>query len=62
MDVKPIKTKADYRTALKEVESLMTAKVNSSEGDRLDVLTTLVEAYECAHFPIDLRDAAQGCR
>ena len=49
MDIKPIRTKADYRTALKEIESLMTAKANSPEGDRLDVLTTLVEAYE-AHI------------
>jgi HTH-type transcriptional regulator / antitoxin HigA len=57
MDIKPIRTKADYRTALEEIESLMTAKANSPEGDRLDVLTTLVEAYERAHFPMDLPDA-----
>lgn len=57
MDIKPIRTKADYRTVLKEVESLMTAKANSSEGDRLDVLTTLVEAYERTHFPMELPDA-----
>jgi len=57
MDIKPIRTKADYRTALKEIESLMTAKAYSPEGDRLDVLTTLVEAYERAHFPMDLPDA-----
>jgi antitoxin component HigA of HigAB toxin-antitoxin module len=54
MDIKPVRTKADYRTALKEIESLMTAKANSPEGDRLDVLTTLVEAYERTHFPMDL--------
>ena len=54
MDVKPIKTKTDYRAALKAVESLMTAKANSPEGERLDVLVTLIEAYERRHFPLDL--------
>jgi len=62
MDIKPIRTKADYRTALKEIESLMTAKANSPEGDRLDVLTTLVEAYERAHFPMDLPDAVDAIK
>ncbi len=46
MNIKPIRTKADYLAALKEIESLMTAKVNTPQGDRLDVLATLVEAYE----------------
>ena len=54
MDVKPIKTKTDYRAALKAVESLMTAKAKSPEGERLDVLVTLIEAYERRHFPLDL--------
>ena len=44
--IKPIKTEADYRTALKEVESLMTAGPDTPEGERLDVLVTLIEAYE----------------
>lgn len=39
---------------LKEIESLMSAKADTPEGDRLDVLVTLVEAYERAHFPMDL--------
>jgi HTH-type transcriptional regulator/antitoxin HigA len=51
MNIKPVKTKADYRAALEEIESLMTAKTNTPEGDRLDVLATLVEAYERTHFP-----------
>lgn len=46
MDIKPIKTKRDYRMALKEIESLMSARANTPEGDRLDVLVTLVEAHE----------------
>ena len=62
MDIKPIRTKADYRTALKEIECLMTAKANSPEGDRLDVLTTLVEAYERAHFPMELPDAVDAIK
>jgi antitoxin component HigA of HigAB toxin-antitoxin module len=46
MESKPIKTKADYRAALKEIEGLMSARLNTPEGKRLDVLATLVEAYE----------------
>ena len=57
MDIKPIRTKADYRAALKAVESLMGAKARSPEGDRLDVLVTLIEGYERQHFPMDLPDA-----
>ncbi|MGD0945968.1 MAG: transcriptional regulator [Candidatus Binatia bacterium] len=56
MDIKPLKTKAAYRAALKEIESLMTARPNSPEGERLDVMVTLVEAYERKHFPMDLPD------
>ena len=46
MDIKPIKTKADYRAALNEIEKLMSAEAGTTEGERLDVLATLVEAYE----------------
>ena len=56
MDIKPIRTKRDYEAALKEIERLMGAKRNSPEGDRLDVLVTLVEAYEARHFPVELPD------
>ncbi len=45
MEIKPIRTKRDYEAALKEIERLMDAKRNSPEGDRLDILVTLVEAY-----------------
>jgi HTH-type transcriptional regulator/antitoxin HigA len=57
MNIKPIKTEADYRATLKEIESLMDARPNTTKGDRLDVLTTLVEAYERKRFPLDLPDA-----
>ena len=56
MEIKPVKTKAAYRAALKEIELLMTARPNSPEGERLDVMVTLVEAYERKHFPMDLPD------
>ena len=62
MNIKPIRTKADYRAALKEIESVMTAKANTPEGDRLDVLATLVEAYERTHFPMDLPDAVEAIK
>lgn len=56
MDVKPIKTNRDYRRALKAVEGLMNAKRGTLEGDRLDILVTLVEAWEAKHYPLDLPD------
>jgi HTH-type transcriptional regulator/antitoxin HigA len=60
--IKPIKTKANYRAALWEVESLMTAKANTPEGDRLDILATLAEAYERLRFPMDLPDAVDAIK
>ena len=56
MNIKPIKTDADYRAALKEVENLMSATPDTAEGDRLDVMVTLIEAYEARRFPLDLPD------
>lgn len=53
MDIKPIKTERDYKRTLKEIEGLFDALPKTKEGDRLDVLTTLVEAYEAKHYPID---------
>ena len=62
MDIKPIKTKADYRAMLKEIDTLMTAKLHTPEGERLDVLVTLVEAYEAKHYPIDLPDPVEAIK
>jgi HTH-type transcriptional regulator/antitoxin HigA len=62
MDIKPIKSKADHKAALRAVESLMTAKARTPEGDRLDVLVTLIEAYERQHFPMDLPDAVEAIK
>lgn len=62
MDIKPIKTKADYRSALKEIEALMRAEKDTPEGERLDILTTLVEAYERLHYPMDLPDPVEAIK
>ena len=56
MEIKPIRTKSDYRKALKAIEALMNAQAGTPEGERLDVLATLVEAYERKRFPMDLPD------
>jgi HTH-type transcriptional regulator/antitoxin HigA len=62
VNIKPIKTKADYRAALKEIEPLMMAKPNTPEGERLDVLVTLVEAYERKHYPMELPDPIEAIK
>jgi len=62
MDIKPIKTDADYRAALEEIETLMMAAPDSSEGEKLDVLVTLVEAYEAKHYPLDLPDPVEAIK
>ena len=62
MEIKPIKTKADYRAVLEEIETLMNAAAGSPEGERLDVLVTLVEAYERKHFPMDLPDPVEAIK
>ena len=62
MNIKPIRTKADYRAALKAVELLMGAKTRTPEGDRLDVLVTIIEGYERQHCPMDLPDAVEAIK
>jgi len=56
MDIRPIKTKKDHAQALKRIEALMTAKANTPAGDELDILVTLVEAYEAKHYTIEAPD------
>lgn len=56
MSIKPIRTKADYKAALKRVEELMDARPGTPEDDELDVLATLVDVYEEERFPIDPPD------
>ncbi len=62
MEIKPIRDEADYRTALKEIESLMGAELNSPEGERLDVLSILVEAYEAQHYPMEPPDPVEAIK
>ncbi len=52
MNIKPIRRKKDYYSALKRIDDLWDAKVNTQEGDELEVLTILVEAYEARNFEI----------
>ena len=61
MEIKPIKNERDYHKALKEIDSLMdSARLNTTEGDRLDVLVTLVEAWEKRHWPNDLPNPVEA--
>ncbi|NJN98798.1 MAG: transcriptional regulator [Anaerolineales bacterium] len=52
MDTKPIRTEAEYQSALQEIDRLFDAAPNTPEEDRLELLTILVEAYEAEHYPI----------
>jgi HTH-type transcriptional regulator/antitoxin HigA len=56
MRLKPIRTEADYDAALEEIDRLMDATPGTPEGDQLDILATLVEAYEARHHPIEVPD------
>jgi HTH-type transcriptional regulator/antitoxin HigA len=62
MDIRPIRTETDYQAALAETERLFDAAPNTPEGDRLEVLTTLVEAYEEKHYPISEPDPIEAIR
>lgn len=61
-DIKPIKTQPDYRRVLAEIEALMSARRYTREGDRLDLLVTLVEAWEARHDPLNLPDAVEAIK
>jgi len=61
-EVKPIRSEADYEEALTEVERLWGARSGTPKGDRLDVLATLIDAYESAHHPIDPPDPIEAIK
>ena len=61
-ELKPIRSEADYEQALAELERLWGAKSGTPEGDRLDVLATLIDAYEARHHPIDPPDPIEAIR
>jgi HTH-type transcriptional regulator/antitoxin HigA len=64
MDIKPIRTKADHKAALKEVAALMDRDpaLGTPDGDRLDVLVTLIQVFEARHFAIDLPDPIEAIK
>src|ERR1700721_726434 len=62
VEERPIRTKRDYEAALKKVERLWGAKAGTSAGDRLDVLATLVDAYEAEHYPMDPPDPVEAIK
>ena len=62
MTIKPIRTRADHERALREIERLWGAADGTPEGDTLDILVTLVNAYEEQRWPIDLPDPIEAIR
>jgi HTH-type transcriptional regulator/antitoxin HigA len=62
MNIKPIKTKKDYEAALKKIENLFDAKPDTADGDLLEILITLVEAYEQKHFNIAPPDPIEAIK
>ena len=64
MNIRPIHTEADYQAALGDIAALMEADPapGTPKGDRLDILATLVQAYEARHFPIDAPDPVEAIK
>jgi HTH-type transcriptional regulator/antitoxin HigA len=60
VELRPIRTEADHQAALAEIASLMNASAGTPEGDRLDILATLVEAYEAEHTPVASPDPIEA--
>jgi HTH-type transcriptional regulator/antitoxin HigA len=61
-EVKPIRSRRDYEAALKEVDRLWGTKAGTRDGDRLDVLATLIDAYEAEHYPMDPPDPIEAIK
>lgn len=64
MNIRPIRTESDYQIALRELEAYFENEpaIGSEEGDRFEILATLVEAYEAKHYPIELPDPIEAIR
>jgi HTH-type transcriptional regulator/antitoxin HigA len=62
IELKPIRTEVDYERALTEIERLWGAKSGTPEGDQLDVLATLIDAYEARHYPMDPPDPIEAIK
>jgi HTH-type transcriptional regulator / antitoxin HigA len=61
-ELKPIRSRRDYEAALKEVERLWGARSGTRDGDRLDVLATLIDGYEAQHYPMDPPDPIEAIK
>ena len=61
-NLKPIKTRTDYEATLAEMKRLWGAKSGTPDGDHLDILATLIDAYEAQHFPMDPPDPIEAIR
>ena len=61
-DLKPIRSRRDYEAALDEVGRLWGARAGTRDGDRLDVLATLIDAYEAEHYPMDPPDPIEAIK
>ena len=61
-EVRPIRSKRAYEAALKEIERLWGARAGTPDGDRLDVLATLIDAYEAEHYPMDPPDPIEAIK
>lgn len=62
MDIFPIRTEEDYDAALARIDMLMNAEAGTPEGDELDIMVTLVEAYEAKHYPIPACDPVEAIK
>lgn len=64
MEIRPIRNEADYKASLLEISTLMDLDpdAGSPDGDRLDILATLVQAYEAKHYPIDSPDPIEAIK
>ena len=62
MDIRPSRGEADYERALHRVEELWDSLEGSAESDELDILTTMIEAYERQHYPVDLPDPVEAIK
>ena len=62
MTIRPIRNTNDYESALNRIQALLSAKPGTDDGDELDVLATLVDAYEASHFPIESPDPIEAIK
>ena len=62
MTIRPIRNSSDHESALKRIQALMSAQHDTAEGDELDVLATLVDAYEKEQFPIDAPEPVEAIK